>query len=1290
MLLLAWSGTLLRAEVGEPGGGLPEIQNYELPTLNTQVWSLAQDDDGILYAGTNDRVLEYDGTRWASIPSPNESTVRSLAIAPGDRLYVGGVAELGYVELGDDGRKHMVSLVPQIAESERDFEDVWKTYVTGQGVFFQSKERLFLYSDGRMRSWEPRSRFHFSYVVRDRFFILDQTVGLLEMIGDELVPVPGGHRFAGGRLYCMLPHGEDAILIGTRQSLFLSGGTGVEPFPTRFDDLLSRSRLYMGAVLGDGTYALATLQAGILVMDPRGRLLQHLDSKRGLADDYVAALLVDRSQALWAGTNQGLSRIDYPSPVSFFDRRQGVQGPGICAETYRGRTYLGTGAGLFVSGPGDSGFEKLDHAGPIVQKMLVASGDLLVASTAGIHQVAGNKTTRLVDRAAFQLATSAAGAIVYYGLTDGAGWLRHTAEGWVDGGLVQGFTEHVLSIWEDSNGDLWLGTKVGGVYRIPSFRPSGPFEIRRYSTSDGLPVGKVEIEAYGKSSIFLTIRGLYSYDAIRDRFRPARPFGDNFDPDRWVGNIVEDRRGRTWITHGAIDYSIRTDDPAWTAQLEVIGPRGQRPPENRLLRRFDGQAVFGLDLGSRGDVWFGLKEGVARYRATDRASVTSRRSATRVLIRRVEAGGRNLDPTTSSRSVPELAYENNSIRFECALTDFADKDHNRFRFRLEGFEDDWSPWTTESSRSYTHLPEGSYRFLLEGRGAAGAAAAEPGFTFRVLPPWYRTTPAYLAVVLALIGVFLAGHRVLVRQLARRKAQLEAMVRQRTHELELSEQHYRELVDNAHDIIFTANAHGRITSLNEAGKVLLGAGEHLDSGVFFSSMASQQMSAFLRELLETRDPEDASPVLAEVELTRQDGETVPLETSTRFLRDGERFVRIETIARDITERRIIEGRLRQAQKLEAVGELAGGVAHDFNNKLTAILGFSELLRASQPDNALLGKYLSRIREAGDQASLLTRKLLAVGRRQMLSPRLVRLNALLARLEAELEHALGRSIDLALDLESDLPAILVDPQQIEQIVLELAANARDAMPEGGHFRIATSNTSVTRSWPEPGSPPPGELVELAVSDDGVGMNEEQRTRIFEPFFTTKEFGQGAGLGLATVYGIVHQSDGYLRVESREGAGTTFRLFFPIAEPVAESISKHARAAGSAALKAGPELALVVDDDPGVLIIAGQILEAARFRVLEASSAEAALEILERESGISLVLTDVTMPGMSGLELAARIRERDPAIKIIVMSGYTAEVLKGRGAWEHKDAFVAKPFGVDEMLEVIRRVTEPGTKT
>ena len=1279
VLLLAWPGTFLRA-----AGGLPEIRNYELPGLNTQVWSIAQDDDGIIYVGTNDRVLEYDGSHWTSIPSPNGSTVRSLAIAPGGRLYFGEVAELGYVELGDDGRKQMVSLVSHIPVAEREFEDVWKTYVTSHGVYFQANERLFRFSDSQMRSWEPESRFHMSYVVRDRFFVLDQAAGLLRTTGGELVPVPGGDRFAGGRIYCMLAHGEDAILIGTRRGMFLLDRTGVEPFPTRFDDLLRDSSLYLGTVLRDGNYALATLRSGILVMDPQGRLRQHLRADLGLADDFVIALFVDRSQALWAGTNLGLSRIDYPSPFSFYDSRQGVQGLGLYAETHRGRTYLGTSSGLFVSAPGDSSFEKIDEIGPIVHKVLVVSGDVLVASPTGIYRVAGREVSRLVDGSGLRLAASRSGDIVYYGLEDGAGWLQRGDEGWVDGGLVEGFGENVMSIWEDRDGDVWLGTKVGGVYRIRSFRPGGRFEIRRYSTSEGLPVGRVEIAAYGRSSIFFTDRGLYSYDGARDRFRPARLFGGDLDlDDRRVRMFVQDRRGRTWIQHGAGD-DTRTDDPAWTAKLEIIGVGGERPPENRLLHRFDGQGIFGLNLDSQGDVWLGLKQGMARYRATYAApSVTAR-----LLIRRVVTGDRVLIPASLSRSVPELAYENNSVRFECALTDFANEDHNRFRFRLEGFDDQWSAWTAESSRSYTNLPEGSYRLRVEGRGAAGAAAAERTFAFFVLAPWYRTAPAYLAAVLALIGVFLVGHRVLVRQLARRKAQLEAMVHQRTRELELSEREYRELVDNAHDVIFTANAHGHITSLNQAGKALLGTEEHLDSGVFFGSMAAQQMSAFLRDLLETRDPEETSPVLAEVELSRQDGETVLLETNTRFLRDGDRIGRIETIGRDITERRKIEERLRQAQKLEAVGELAGGVAHDFNNQLTAILGFSELLSAHRPDDALLGKYVSRIREAGDQASRLTRQLLAVGRRQILSPRLVRLNALLAPLEATLGRTLGRSIDVALDLESDLRAIRVDPEQIEQIVLELAANARDAMPEGGRFRIATRNTTVTRSWPDPGSPPPGKLVELAVSDDGAGMSEQLRARIFEPFFTTKEFGQGAGLGLAGVYGIVRQSGGYLRVESREGAGTTFRLFFPIAERAAERVPKPAKAAGPAAAGAGPELALVVDDDPSVRIIARRALEA-QFRVLEVSSAEEALEILEREAGIRLVLTDVTMPGMSGLELAARIRARDSAVRIVVMSGYSEELLEGRSAWEQKDAFVAKPFRIDEMLEVIRRVMDPRSR-
>ena len=1270
--------------------GLPSIRHYAMPlTLSPDAWAIAQDADGVMYFGVSDRINEYDGATWRSVTADNGSVIRSLAAADGV-IYVGGNAELGFLKRDREGDHQYFSLTSQIPEPERGFLNVWKTYVTGQGVYFQANERLFRWSGNRMTSWEPSTSFHFSYVVHDRFYILDRGRGLLEMVGGQLMPIPGGEIFRDSRIYTMLPLSDGKILIGTRsRGLYLYDGSKIA---RQASAGLGNSELYHGVVLSDGTLALATTDNGLLIIDQEGRLRQHLHRQNGFPDNNLTFLFVDRADVLWIASRAGITRVEVPSDFSLYDERLGIRGTGVLHFRAHDRTYLATGSGLYVSPPEESAdceLRRIGEIGGLTFSMALVGDQLLAASGRGLFEVEGDRATRITEEVSLRIYPSRhQPGVVYVGLLNGLSVLQTDGERWIHEGRVKGADLQIDSIFETDRGDLWLGSAASGALHVQS--PTREPRVTHYSIDDGLPRGRVEVTEFDSSPVFLTDRGIYIFDEAIRAFRPNGTLGQHFaDGTTWVQVLFKDDRGRAWIAHGALGHE-QDPDPAMLARLEVFSREDSAfsAKANAALKRLDGVGILDVTQDSGGALWIGTGgDGFQRFDPDQMKAYP----ALPVLIRKIVVADRLL-PIAASL-VPDIPYQENSLRIECALPDYEDESRNRFRYFLEGFDDTWSSWTAESSRLYTNLPEGDYVLHVEGRNARGQVSVAETGALRILPPWVRTGWAYLSYLAAVSLLLVVGNRLLVRHLTRRKSQLESLVRQRTHEvhqrtreLELSERHYRELVDHAHDVIFTANTHGRITSLNEAGKALLSAEEHLDSGIFFGSEAAQQMSAFLRDLLERRDPEETSPVLAEVELTRQDGETVLLETNTRFLRDGDRIVRIETIGRDITERRRIEERLRQAQKLEAVGELAGGVAHDFNNQLTAILGFSELLSADRPDDASLRKYVSRIREAGDQASRLTRKLLAVGRRQMLSPRLVRLNALLAPLEATLGRTLGRSIDIALDLESDLRAIRVDPEQIEQIVLELAANARDAMPGGGRFRIVTRNTTVTRSWPDPGSPPPGELVELAVSDNGAGMSEELRARIFEPFFTTKEFGHGAGLGLAGVYGIVRQSGGYLRVESREGAGTTFRLFFPIAEPVAD-VAKPGEPVGPAAVPStGPELALVVDDDPGVRAIASRVLEEAQFRVLEASSAEEALEILERDAGIRLVLTDVTMPGMSGLELAARIRERDAAVRIVVMSGYSEELLEGRSAWEHKDAFVAKPFRIDEMLDVIHRVMAP----
>jgi two-component system, cell cycle sensor histidine kinase and response regulator CckA len=396
------------------------------------------------------------------------------------------------------------------------------------------------------------------------------------------------------------------------------------------------------------------------------------------------------------------------------------------------------------------------------------------------------------------------------------------------------------------------------------------------------------------------------------------------------------------------------------------------------------------------------------------------------------------------------------------------------------------------------------------------------------------------------------------------------------------------------------------------------------------------------------------------------------------------------ATDITDRRRLEEHLRQVQKMEAVGALAGGVAHDFNNLLTAILGYCNLMLDDMPKEDPLRQDLEEIRSAGERAAALTRQLLAFSRRQMLQPQVVDINTLVRQLEKLLHRLLTEPIVLVTALAPDLQTVKVDPGSIEQVLVNLAVNSRDAMPEGGQLTIETANVELDAVYAETHATViPGRYVMLAVGDTGVGVDAATKARIFEPFFTTKEQGKGSGLGLATVYGIVKQSGGYIWVYSEVGHGTVFKVYFPVAESPAGPARDGS--GGGDPKKQAWETVLLVEDEDAVRALAREVLRRQGYIVLEARHGVDALRLAERHPDeIQLMITDVIMPHMSGRELAERLCAARPTMKVLFMSGYTDHALMNR-ALTPGSSLLQKPFTPETFARKVRQVldTKEATK-
>jgi PAS domain S-box-containing protein len=487
-----------------------------------------------------------------------------------------------------------------------------------------------------------------------------------------------------------------------------------------------------------------------------------------------------------------------------------------------------------------------------------------------------------------------------------------------------------------------------------------------------------------------------------------------------------------------------------------------------------------------------------------------------------------------------------------------------------------------------------------------------------------------------------------------------------------------IIQSSEDAIIGENLEGVITSWNEAAEKT------------FGYTATEIIGRHASLLLPS---EDAAETTENVSRAAK-GEGFRRE-STRVCKEGKRLnvwltvspvrgahgevVGVSTIVRDITDRKKLEEQLRQSQKMEAVGRLAGGIAHDFNNLLSVIVGYTYVLQSSLPDDEVLRNSAEQVMNAADKASSLTRQLLAFSRRQVLQPEIIDLNDILAGMEKMLPRVIGEDIEIRTVPTPDIKRVKADPGQIEQVIMNLVVNARDAMPNGGKLTMETGDVRFNAHDAAAHNVRPGDYVLLAVSDTGIGMDAETRAHIFEPFFTTKEPGRGTGLGLATVYGIVNQSGGYVWVYSEVGKGTTFKIYFPAtsAQPEPSRISREPQIALT-----GHETVLLVEDEANLRTLIEQVLGGQGYKVLVANTGEAALELVKQHKGpIHLLITDVVMPRMGGKQLVDQLAPQRPEMKVIFMSGYTNNALLHNEALQQDALFLQKPFTPDVLLKKVR---------
>lgn len=752
--------------------GRPIIRNYDPKEYGAafNYWAIVQDRRGVMYLGNWNGVLEYDGVSWRLISTPNKSGVRSLTIDATGCIYVGAVGDLGYLAPDSLGHLRFVSLLDHVPPENREFNEVWYSYATSQGIYFRTDKILLRWAGQKMQIWKPATSFSGLFVIHDHVYLQQWGIGLLEMIGDSLRMARGSGRFANERIYMMLPTTENKILVGTReQGNFLYDGVAfqsfsIDPAATKF---LRANQLSHGAILSDGRFALATLRGGVAIIDGHGHLLQILDKAAGLQDNDVNFIFADRQGAIWLAQGRGVARVETTAPLSFYGEPAGIKDFVSSILRHRGNLYVATGLGVFYLPASASGlssnfqpavFQPISGITTQCWSLLVAGETLLAATSDGVYQINYDRATFVRKSAgdsffAMSLFRSKHDANrVYVGLRDGLAALFLRNGQWRDEGRIHGIHEPIWSIVEGDDNRLWLGTEAQGVLQVNFTAATTNGEnsqVNRFDSRHGLPRGWVGVYAIDARTIFTSDEGIFRFDRETNKFFPDTTYGRMFaDDSRDVEVVAEDHEGNVWI--GSEE----------AAEINRVQRRadGSYLPERGSFLQLYRAAVWAIYPENNGLVWFGGPEGLARF---DTNLPSSEMLDYSTLIRSVQVNADSAifagaSQDTSRETHFTLPYAANTLRFEYAAPSFDDESANQFQYFLEGFEQSWSAWSKATKKDYTNLPEGEYRFRVRAQNVYQRESREATLAFKILPPWYRTWWAYIFYALiaatALLGV----------------------------------------------------------------------------------------------------------------------------------------------------------------------------------------------------------------------------------------------------------------------------------------------------------------------------------------------------------------------------------------------------------------------------------------------------------------------------------------------------------------------------------------------------------
>ncbi len=801
--------------------GAPFIRNYSPKEYKNSPdnWAIAQDRRGVMYFGNASSVLEYDGNKWRSISVSNNSLVRSIAIDSNGFIYIGAVGEIGFLE--PDGKGAMVyhSLVDKLPMDERQFADVWKTYATPEGVYFQTFSKLIRIHKGVVKIWKPQTTFHFSFYCDGKLYINEREKGLKCLLNEKLESVKGGEVFSSMRIYGLLPSGNDQLLLATREKglyLFDKKNSTFSLLPAEVNQHLINDQVYGAISIGKGLYAFATLKNGVFITDVNGTIKLSLNKASGLQDDIVKYLSQDNQGDLWIALGTGISRAEISSPLSTLNDAQGLAGFVQDIVRLGDELYVATSLGVFVS----SG----DHFIPVkginsqtwsLEKFVYGKDSIILASSdVGVFILKKDQSNLLKQGVGYFVSQSKMKPERFFvAMNDGLVSMRLENGRWIDEDYINGIENEIRSLAEDKNGDLWLGTPFDGLIRLSfNVKPDTlitawnvPFKISYYDTLSGLPNQKYNIPyRFGDNIVFATISGVYEFEQKSSKFVVSSFLQKELSKSQ-VYRLAAKDISEVWLFTVASDATRETGIASLAKDNSYVW-------YSRPFLKIADREIHALFPDRNNITWLGGPDGLLHYDAAVKKDFYRPFHA---LIRMVtlsdgdsifcgsfyetNGDGRVTVASQAEFMKPIIEYKNNALLFEYSATSYGDEKNNMYSVYLEGKDTAWSKWTDKAIKEYTNLNEGTYTFHIKARNIYGTESIEASYEFKILPPWYRTAWAYVIYVVSFIGFVYLIIRLSIRRLVKAKIKLEGIVKERTAEVvqqkHLVEEKQKEIIDS---------------------------------------------------------------------------------------------------------------------------------------------------------------------------------------------------------------------------------------------------------------------------------------------------------------------------------------------------------------------------------------------------------------------------------------------------------------------------------------------------------------